>query len=106
MFTILRNLYYSELRKRRREVEDPDGGYAAMLATQPNQIASLELKDFRRALAQLPPEQREALVLIGPSGFSSEDAAHICGCAIGNMPRRVHRRDRKTSVSGTLMSQL
>src|SRR3546814_6623035 len=77
MFTILRNLYYSELRKRRREVEDTDGGYAAMLATQPNQIASLELKDFRRALAQLPPEQREALVLIGASGFSYEDAAHI-----------------------------
>src|SRR3546814_16990527 len=44
MFTILRNIYYSELRKRRREVEDTDGGYAAMLATQPNQIAPLDRK--------------------------------------------------------------
>src|SRR3546814_18865995 len=91
MFTILRNLYYSELRKRRREVEDTDGGYAAMLATQPNQIASLELKDFRRALAQLPPEQREALVLIGASGFPYAAAAHICDCDIATMKSRVKR---------------
>ena len=91
MFTILRNLYYSELRKRRREVEDTDGGYAAMLASQPNQISALELKDFRQALALLPPEQREALVLIGASGFSYEDAARICGCAIGTMKSRVNR---------------
>src|SRR3546814_4496104 len=67
------------------------GGYAATLCSQPNQIAALELKDFRRALAQLPPEQREALVLIGASGFSYEDAAHICGCAIGTMKSRVNR---------------
>lgn len=91
MFTILRNLYYSELRKRRREVEDADGGYAAMLSSQPNQLAALELKDFRRALAQLPAEQREALVLIGASGFSYEDAARICGCAVGTMKSRVNR---------------
>ncbi|MGE5766317.1 MAG: sigma-70 family RNA polymerase sigma factor [Bacteroidota bacterium] len=91
MFTILRNLYYSELRKRRREVEDADGGYAAMLASQPNQLAALELKDFRRALSQLPAEQREALVLIGASGFSYEDAARICGCAVGTMKSRVNR---------------
>src|SRR3546814_17120015 len=88
---ILRNLSYAELRKRRREVEDTDGGYAATLCSQPNQIAALELKDFRRALAQLPPEQREALVLIGASGFSYEDAAPISGCAIGTMKSRVHR---------------
>lgn len=99
MFTILRNLYYSELRKRRREVEDSDGGYAAMLSTQPNQLAALELKDFRRALAQLPPEQREALILIGASGFSYEDAARICGCAIGTMKSRVNRgRNRLADI--------
>jgi RNA polymerase sigma-70 factor, ECF subfamily len=91
MFTILRNLYYSELRKRRREVEDIDGGYAATLASQPNQIPALELKDFREALATLPAEQREALILIGASGFSYEDAARICGCAIGTMKSRVNR---------------
>ena len=91
MFTILRNLFYSELRKRRREVEDGDGGYAAMLSSQPNQVAALELKDFRKALAKLPPEQREALILIGASGFSYEDAARICDCAVGTMKSRVNR---------------
>jgi RNA polymerase sigma-70 factor (ECF subfamily) len=91
MFTIQRNLFYSELRKRRREVEDADGGYAAMLSTQPNQIPALELQDFRSALEQLPVEQREALILIGASGFSYEDAANICGCAIGTMKSRVNR---------------
>src|SRR3546814_8687318 len=73
------------------DLEETAGGYAAMLATQPNLIASLVLKDFRRVLAQLPPEQREALVLIGASGFSDEDAAHICGCAIGTLKSRVNR---------------
>src|SRR5690606_20277076 len=91
LFTMLRNLYYSGLRKRRTEEEDGDGGYADMLAIQPEQLAALELKDFRQALAQLPAEQREALVLIGASGFSYEDAARICGCAVGTMKSRVNR---------------
>lgn len=91
LFTILRNLYYSDLRKRRREVEDADGGYAESLSTQPNQVAALELKDFRAALGKLPTEQREALILIGASGFSYEDAARICDCAVGTMKSRVNR---------------
>jgi RNA polymerase sigma-70 factor (ECF subfamily) len=72
-------------------VEDADGSYAATLSSQPNQIAAIELKDFRKALAQLPAEQREALILIGASGFSYEDAARICDCAIGTMKSRVNR---------------
>jgi RNA polymerase sigma-70 factor (ECF subfamily) len=91
LFTILRNHFYSELRKRRREVEDEDGAHAERLTTQPNQVAALELKDFRSALAQLPDEQREALILIGASGFSYEEAARICDCAIGTMKSRVNR---------------
>jgi RNA polymerase sigma-70 factor (ECF subfamily) len=39
LFTILRNLFHSEYRKRRREVEDPDGSYAARLRVQPEQGA-------------------------------------------------------------------
>jgi len=97
LFTILRNLYYSELRKRKREVEDADGGYAESLSTQPNQIAAMELQDFRAALAQLPAEQREALILIGASGFSYEDAANICECAVGTMKSRVNRARARLS---------
>ena len=91
LFTILRNHFYTEVRNRRREVEDGDGLHAARLVSQPGQIAKLELVDFERALAVLPDDQREALVLVGGAGFSYEDAAQICGCAVGTIKSRVNR---------------
>lgn len=99
LFTILRNHYYTELRNRRREVEDGDGVYAARLVSLPRQIGNLEMGDFQKALAALPAEQREALVLVGGSGFSYEEAAEICGCAVGTIKSRVNRaRARLTEV--------
>jgi RNA polymerase sigma-70 factor, ECF subfamily len=95
LFTILRNLFHSEYRKRRREVEDADGGYAATLRTAPDQQAHLDFEDLRAALAKLPPDQREALLLVGAQGFSYEDAAGICGCAIGTVKSRVNRARKR-----------
>jgi RNA polymerase sigma-70 factor, ECF subfamily len=91
LFTILRNHFRSEYRKRRREVEDADGHYADSLTSHPEQHGQLELSEFREALAKLPDEQREALILVGASGFSYEEAAEICGCAIGTVKSRVNR---------------
>ncbi|WP_174219259.1 sigma-70 family RNA polymerase sigma factor [Microvirga sp. 17 mud 1-3] len=91
LFTILRNLFHSEYRKRRREVEDPEGSYASRLKVQPEQGARLDFEDFRSALAKLPPDQREALLLVGAQGFSYEEAANICGCAVGTIKSRVNR---------------
>jgi len=91
LFTILRNLFHSEYRKRRREVEDPDGSYAGRLKVQPEQGSHLDFEDFRAALAKLPPDQREALLLVGASGFAYEEAAGICGCAVGTIKSRVNR---------------
>ena len=91
LFTILRNLFHSEYRKRKREVEDVDGAYAARLTTVPDQGAWLDLQDFRAALTKLPADQREALLLVGAQGFSYEDAANIMGCAIGTVKSRVNR---------------
>ena len=85
LFTILRNLFRSDYRKRRREVEDADGTYAQRLKTQPSQGVHLEFEEFRTALEKLPQDQREALILVGASGFSYEDAAAICGCAVGTI---------------------
>ena len=65
LFTILRNLFRSEYRKRRREVEDGDGTYAESLKSQPEQEARVEFREFRAALAKLPSDQREALILVG-----------------------------------------
>src|SRR5215212_11247265 len=91
LFTILRNLFHSEYRKRRREVEDPEGAYAGRLKVQPEQGSRLDFEDFRAALDRLPHDQREALLLVGASGFSYEEAATICGCAVGTIKSRVNR---------------
>jgi RNA polymerase sigma-70 factor, ECF subfamily len=91
LFTILRNLFRSEYRKRRREVPDSDGTYADTMKTQPEQSSRVEFEEFRVALNKLPTDQREALVLVGASGFSYEEAAEICGCAVGTIKSRVNR---------------
>ncbi len=91
LFTILRNLFRSEYRKRRREVEDADGRYAESLKSQPEQSSRLEFEELRKALNQLPDDQREALILVGASGFSYEEAAKISGCAVGTVKSRVNR---------------
>jgi RNA polymerase sigma-70 factor (ECF subfamily) len=91
LFTILRNSFHSEYRKRRREVEDPDSVYARRLMVQPEQEARLMLDDVQQALMRLPLEQREAILLIGCQGESYEDAAALCGVAVGTMKSRVNR---------------
>jgi RNA polymerase sigma-70 factor, ECF subfamily len=91
LFTILRNLFRSEFRKRRREVEDVDGSYEASLISAPAQDSRIALLEFRNALARLPADQREALVLVGASGFSYQEAAAICEIPAGTIKSRVHR---------------
>jgi RNA polymerase sigma-70 factor, ECF subfamily len=95
LFTILRNTYFSECRRRRREVEDRDGTKAADLSVHPEQPGHLDMQDFRRALDGLPIDQREALVLVGAAGFSYEEAAQISGCAVGTIKSRVNRARSK-----------
>ncbi|MDF1633567.1 RNA polymerase sigma factor [Mycoplana sp. MJR14] len=95
LFTILRNELYSKLRKRGREVQDSDGVLTANLAQHPAQYGKLDMQDFRRALEQLPDEQREAIILVGASGFSYEEAAEISGCALGTIKSRVNRARQK-----------
>lgn len=95
LFTILRNHYYSQLRKLKREVEDADGKFAARLAVRPEQDGSVDLEDFKIAFQQLAPDHREVLTLVGASGCSYEEAATICGCAVGTIKSRVNRARRK-----------
>ncbi|TYC78025.1 sigma-70 family RNA polymerase sigma factor [Stappia sp. BW2] len=91
LITILRNQYYSVGRKMQREVSDPDGEHAATLESKPQQTGHLELKDFLSALQVLADDQREALILIGASGFSYEEAAEILGVKVGTVKSRVSR---------------
>jgi RNA polymerase sigma-70 factor (ECF subfamily) len=91
LFTILRNSFYSEHRKRRREVEDPDGGFARRLMVQPEQESKLMLDDLQEALIRLPSGQRTALLLVAEQGKSYETAAALCGVAVGTLKSRVNR---------------
>ena len=97
LFTILRNLFRSEYRKRRREVEDADGRHADSLKSPPQQHSRLEFEEVRGALAKLLPHQREALILVGASGFSYEEAAAVCDCAAGTIKSRVNRARARLS---------
>jgi RNA polymerase sigma-70 factor, ECF subfamily len=91
LFTILRNIYYSNYRKRAREVQDSDGVYAHRVKVLGDQESHLDLEDFRGALAKLPAEQCEVLVLVGASGHSYEEAAKICKVKVGTIKSRLNR---------------
>ena len=91
LFTILRNGFYSDLRKHRREVQDSEGQFAARLSQKPDHDSNLAMRDFQRGFERLIDEQREALVLVGALGFSYEEAALTIGCAVGTVKSRVNR---------------
>jgi RNA polymerase sigma-70 factor (ECF subfamily) len=101
LFTILRNEFYSQMRKRGREVSDADGALTVAMATHPEQAGKLDMQDFQAALAQLPDDQREAIILIGATGLSYEEASEVCGCAVGTVKSRVSRaRTRLSEILG------
>jgi RNA polymerase sigma-70 factor (ECF subfamily) len=98
LFTILRNTYFSMYRKKGREVQDVDGSFSARLAVSGNQESHIDLADFRAALSTLPEEQREALVMIGASGLSYEEASEIAGVPVGTVKSRVNRARAKLAT--------
>jgi RNA polymerase sigma-70 factor, ECF subfamily len=101
LFTILRNTFISEMRKRRREVEDGDGKKAASLSVAPAQQGHIDMQDLRQALDLLPANQREALILVGAAGLSYDEAAEITKCAVGTVKSRVNRaRSRLAQLLG------
>lgn len=90
-FAILRNHYLSELRRSRRQTDLDEGVAERMLVMEADQEGPLHLGDMEAALQKLAPERREAVLLVGASGFSYEEAAEIAQCPIGTMKSRVAR---------------
>ncbi len=90
-FAILRNHYLSELRRNRRQVDFDQDAAERLLVMDADQEGPLHLSDMAAALQKLSPDRREALLLVGASGFTYEEAADICDCAIGTMKSRVAR---------------
>ncbi|MDR6263204.1 MULTISPECIES: RNA polymerase sigma factor [Rhodobacterales] len=97
LFTILRNTYYSSLRKTNREVADVDGVFTETLSVKPDHDGRMQLGDFKKAFETLPDEQREALVLVGASGFTYEETANMTGVAVGTVKSRVNRGRERLS---------
>jgi RNA polymerase sigma-70 factor (ECF subfamily) len=91
LFTILRNQFYSDRRRAWRQAPWDDGAAERIPAAKGEQNWAVQLSDTARALQGLPAEQREALILVGAGGFSYEDAAKICHCAVGTVKSRVAR---------------
>lgn len=90
-FVILRNLYRTDLRRNRFRGPYDEAMAERLLVEPAGQEAPIHLADMHRALMLLPPERREALLLVGAGGFSYEEAAEICGCAVGTIKSRVGR---------------
>jgi RNA polymerase sigma-70 factor (ECF subfamily) len=99
LFTILRNTYFSDLRKTRHLLVETNSDFVERLSQRPAQAGHLDLQDFVAALYRLEPAQREALVLVGAEGFSYEEAAQICGCAVGTIKSRVNRARHRLAAS-------
>ena len=98
-FMILRNQFYSEKRRSWRQTQlDQEAAERTLMAID-DPSAPLALDELRQALKTLPDEQREALVLVGAGGFAYEEAAEICGCAVGTVKSRVSRARRAVQAS-------
>jgi RNA polymerase sigma-70 factor (ECF subfamily) len=93
-FMILRNQFYSEKRRSWRQSQLDQETAERTLVAVDDPESPVALDELRQGLAMLPPEQREALVLVGAGGFAYEEAAAICDCAVGTVKSRVSRARR------------
>ncbi|WP_430423220.1 sigma-70 family RNA polymerase sigma factor [Phenylobacterium sp.] len=93
-FMILRNQFYSEKRRSWRQSQLDQEAAERTLVAVDDPEAPVALDELRLGLAMLPPEQREALILVGAGGFAYEEAADICNCAVGTVKSRVSRARR------------
>ena len=93
-FMILRNQFYSEKRRSWRSTQLDQEAAERTLVAADDPEAPIALDEMRLALGMLPSEQREALILVGAGGFAYEEAADICGCAVGTVKSRVSRARR------------
>ena len=93
-FMILRNQFYSEKRRSWRQSQLDQEAAERTLVAVDDPEAPVALDELRQALKTLPEEQREALILVGVGGFAYEEAAEICGCAVGTVKSRVSRARR------------
>ena len=91
LFTILRNLFFEQSRRRRREAAVLSQQLPVEEAVRPDQGDAVEVRDLEYVLWKLSPVLREALVLVGAQELTHEEAAQICSVPLGTMKARVSR---------------
>ena len=99
LFTILRNLFFEQARRRRREAAALSAQVPAEEIARADQADPASLRDLQRTLWSLPPLLREALVLVGAQELSYDEAAAICGVPVGTMKARVSRARSQLTIA-------
>jgi len=102
LFTILHNQNVNDVRHSAREgsnvsIEDA----APMLTTQSNAFDTVQLRDLEAAIAKLPQEQRQTILLVGLEGLPYEEVAAILKVPVGTIRSRLSRgRDQLRALMG------
>jgi RNA polymerase sigma-70 factor (ECF subfamily) len=91
LFTIMRNTFYTEFRRRNRETPGDIDDISIRLRAEATQEWTCAVREMEQALGRLPAQQRQVLILIGVGGVSYEEASEICGCAVGTIKSRLNR---------------
>lgn len=92
MYRIMRNIFIDQARstaRREKTFVDPDAGLS--IGSDGAQEATVELSMVDRAMAELPDEQREAVLLVMVEGYKYAEAAEIIGCPVGTLTSRLLR---------------
>jgi len=101
LFTIMHNQHVNHVRSSIREGVTVDLEDAPAMTAEPVATTRLELRDLERALAKLPTEQREVILLVGLEGMAYEEVAEVLGVPVGTVRSRLSRgRDAVRQLMG------
>lgn len=97
LLTIMHNLFVNQLRSRPPAAASLDD-LVVEPATRAIQGDQLEVRDLQAALAQLPPEQREVLLLVTVEEYSYAETASLLEVPIGTVMSRLARAREKLRI--------
>lgn len=91
LFAIMHNLFVNQVRARTkdREISLEEAGLERTASADAS--SGTQLLDLASALARLPPEQREVLLLVGLEELTYREVAHVLGVPIGTVMSRLAR---------------
>jgi RNA polymerase sigma-70 factor, ECF subfamily len=101
LFTIMHNQHVNDVRRGVRDGSNVELTEATQLTVESNATPTLELRDLETAIGKLPPEQRQAILLVGLEGMAYEEAAKVLNVPVGTVRSRLSRgRDQLRLLMG------